>query len=271
MRASSTTGVTRSRRGRSRPCGRNGRRATRRAPAGCAPGSTRRARQRPPDSRRRIRRWRAAVEPDAWATLTHGDIAPSNDLRATDGWRRLDFEYAGVRHALYDALLWTLFCPFPLPLIERADTVYRAAIAGAFPPARDDGDYARARADVAAGRSLDLLRWQPPALLDRDREWAPGLTARRAVLLASRALPRRRGRRRAPLAPFAATLEALHRRLGARWNAERECGFDWPAFGDDRLWFGRDPVRHTRAPALPDCAEDLDAVLTRPAGGLRAW
>ena len=78
-------------------------------------------------------------EPGAWATLTHGDMAPSNNLRAKDGWRLLDFEYAGVRHALYDTLLWTLFCPFPLPLIERADRAYRAAMAGAFPPARDDG------------------------------------------------------------------------------------------------------------------------------------
>jgi hypothetical protein len=177
----------------------------------------------------------AAEEPGAWATLTHGDMAPSNNLRAGDGWRLLDFEYAGVRHALYDTLLWTLFCPFPLPLIERADRAYRAAMAGAFPPARDEGEYARARAHVAAGRTLDLLRWQPPTLLERDRDWAPGLTARQAVLWhLERFLAVAEGS--APtLAPIAATLEGLHRRLAAGWSAERERGLVWPAFGDDRL------------------------------------
>jgi hypothetical protein len=178
---------------------------------------------------------REAEEVGAWATLTHGDMAPSNNLLASDGWRLLDFEYAGVRHALHDTLLWTLFCPFPVPLIERADRAYRAAMAGAFPPARDDGEYARARAHVSAGRTLDLLRWQPPTLLERDRDWAPGLTARPAVLWhLERFLAVAEGGAPA-LVPIAATLEGLSRRLGARWGTERERGLVWPAFAADRL------------------------------------
>ena len=103
------------------------------------------------------------------------------------------------------------------------------------PPARDEGEYARARAHVAAGRTLDLLRWQPPALLERDRDWAPGLTARQAGLWhLERFLAVAEGG--APtFAPIAATLEGIHRRLAAGWSAERERGLVWPAFGDDRL------------------------------------
>jgi hypothetical protein len=178
---------------------------------------------------------RAAEDPGDWATLTHGDMAPSNNLLAPDGWRLLDFEYAGVRHALHDTLLWTLFCPFPVPLIARADQAYRAVMAGAFPAARDDGEYARARAQVATCRTLDLLRWLPPGLLARDREWAPGLTARGALLWhLARLLAIAEGGAPA-LVPITATLGALEQRLTARWGAERERGLVWPAFSADRL------------------------------------
>ena len=178
---------------------------------------------------------RTAEEAGAWATLTHGDMAPSNNRLARGGWRLLDFEYAGVRHALHDTLLWTLFCPFPVPLIERADQAYRAAMAEAFAPARDDGEYARARALVAAGRTLDLLRWQSPALLERDRDWAPGLTARQAVLWHLERFRAVAEGGVSTLAPIVATLEGLHRRLASDWSAERERGLVWPAFGADRL------------------------------------
>jgi hypothetical protein len=178
---------------------------------------------------------RAAEDPGDWATLTHGDMAPSNNLLAGGGWRLLDFEYAGVRHALYDTLLWTLFCPFPAPLIARADQSYRAVMADVFPAARDDGEYARGRAQVATCRTLDLLRWLPPGLLARDHEWAPGLTARGAVLWHLARL-RDIAEGGAPAyAPITTTLSALEQRLTARWSAERERGLVWPAFSADRL------------------------------------
>lgn len=178
---------------------------------------------------------RAGEDPGDWATLTHGDMAPSNNLLAADGWRLLDFEYAGVRHALYDTLFWTLFCPFPAGITERADEAYRAAMADAFPAAREDREYARARAQVAAARTLELLRWESPALLARDHGWAPGLTARGAVLWhLARFLAAAEGGAPA-LAPIVATLGALEGSLRIRWSAEREHGLLWPAFSSDRL------------------------------------
>jgi hypothetical protein len=170
-----------------------------------------------------------------WTTLTHGDMAPSNTLRAGDGWRLLDFEYAGVRPALYDGLLWTLFCPFPPDLIERADGVYRETLAARFPAAREERRYVTARARVAAWRMLDLLHWERPALLDADRPWAPGVGARGAVLWHLARFHALVGGGDAVTASLAAATRALERALLARWGAAPDAASVWPAFRADRL------------------------------------
>ncbi|HKZ08373.1 MAG TPA: hypothetical protein VJU81_23100 [Methylomirabilota bacterium] len=174
-------------------------------------------------------------EPGAWTTVTHGDMAPSNTLRAGDGWRLVDFEYAGVRPALYDALLWTLFCPFPPELIARADAAYRDGLAAGFPVARDARHYAAARARVAAWRMLDLLHWQAPALLDADRPWAPGVGARGAVLWHLARFHALAPMEDAVTAPIAAATRPLERALLARWGAPPDAASVWPAFRVDRL------------------------------------
>jgi Phosphotransferase enzyme family len=171
---------------------------------------------------------RAVEHPGPFATFTHGDMAPSNNHVTPTAVRLLDFEYAGVRHALYDALLWTLFCPFPAPLIERADAAYRAALAAGCLAARDDRTYLRARATVAACRTLNLLQWLPPSLLTADQLWAPSVSARQAVLwhlarfsaLASDV---------AELAPLIETLADLAHVLGTRWPPT-DPSLVWPAF-----------------------------------------
>ena len=173
--------------------------------------------------------------PGAWTTVTHGDMAPSNTLRAADGWRLVDFEYAGVRPALYDALLWTLFCPFPPELVERADAAYRDALAEGFPAARDARQYAAARARVAAWRMLDLLHWQSPALLEADRPWAPGVGARGAVLWHLARFHALAPADDAVTAPTAAATRPLERALLARWGAAPDAASVWPAFRADRL------------------------------------
>jgi hypothetical protein len=182
---------------------------------------------------------RFAAEPGEWTTLTHGDMAPSNTLRATDGWCLLDFEYAGVRPALYDALLWTLFCPFPADLIERADHAYREVLAAGLPAARDQRAYAAASARVAAWRVLDLLHWQPPALLAADRPWAPGVGARGAVLWHLGRFHRLAEVSCAQPDPavslLAAATRVLERALLARWGAAPDAASVWPAFRADRL------------------------------------
>jgi hypothetical protein len=180
---------------------------------------------------------RFAGEPGDWTTVTHGDMAPGNTALAPAGWRLLDFEYAGVRPALYDALLWTLFCPFPASLIETADRAYRETLAIAFAPARDDAAYASARAQTAAWRMLDLLHWQSPALLAADAPWAPGFGARAAVgwhLARFRVLAAA-----APddpaVAPIVAAIRRLESRLVARWGPAPDPAALWPAFADGRI------------------------------------
>ncbi|MGH7314517.1 MAG: phosphotransferase family protein [Candidatus Rokuibacteriota bacterium] len=171
---------------------------------------------------------RAVERPGPFATLTHGDMAPSNTHVTATTLRLLDFEYAGVRHALYDALFWTLVCPFPAALIDRADAAYRVELARACPAARADGAYAGARTTVAAWRMLNLLQWLPPSLLAADQPWAPGVSARQAVLwhlarfdaVASSA---------AGLAPLVETLAHLDRVLSARWNCRVDPAAVWPA------------------------------------------
>jgi hypothetical protein len=177
---------------------------------------------------------RFVERPGEWTTLTHGDMAPSNTGRTVSGWRLLDFEYAGVRPALYDALLWTLFCPFPPDLIERADRAYRDTMAAGFPAARDDATYVSARARVAAWRMLDLFHWQTPALLEADRVWAPNVGARGAILwhLARFHALARAASSDPIVTAIATTTAALERTLRARWGAPPDAAAVWPAFRD---------------------------------------
>ena len=180
---------------------------------------------------------RFAGEPGDWTTVTHGDMAPGNTALTSAGWRLLDFEYAGVRPALYDALLWTLFCPFPASLIEPADRAYRETLAIGFGAARDDGAYASARARTAAWRMLDLLHWQSPALLTADAPWAPGFGTRAAVVwhLARFRVLAEAAPDDPAVAPIAAAARRLESRLLARWGPAPDAGALWPALAGDRL------------------------------------
>jgi hypothetical protein len=172
---------------------------------------------------------RAAESPHPLTAFTHGDQAPSNNHLGRARTRLLDFEYGGVRPALYDALFWTLVCPFPAPLVVRAEAAYRQALGAAGPLARDDVAYRRSQALTAAWRTVNLLQWLPPSLLAADEPWAPGLSARQAILWhLDRFGDLAPGE--ALLAPLADALARLGAALGARWAAERETRLVWPAF-----------------------------------------
>jgi hypothetical protein len=194
----------------------------------------------------RVRDWLAAVgvtaeldrelelvakrveDPGPFASFTHGDMAPTNNFFGPRGARLLDFEWCGVRHALYDTLLWNLFCPFPDELAVRADAAYRAQLAKACVAARDDRHYERERAFVAAGRMLNMLQWHGPALLEADRPWAPDLTARQALAWHLR----RFHALAAPVRELGATVEALaalETRLRDRWRIEAGGLVPWKA------------------------------------------
>ena len=170
----------------------------------------------------------AVAHPGPFTTFTHGDMAPSNNHFSATGVRLLDFEYGGVRSALYDTLLWNLFCPFPPTVIERADAAYRSALATACPAARGDSPYAAARGVAVAWRTVNMLQWFGPRVLDQDGPWAPGLTVRQALLWhVERFMAFVVG---GPLAPITDAVDGLARALGERWRAERERTSAWPAF-----------------------------------------
>ncbi|QRK12120.1 phosphotransferase [Archangium violaceum] len=168
---------------------------------------------------------RALADPGPFLAFTHGDLAPGNVLFTPGGPRLLDFEYAGMRHAMYDALMWLVTVPFPDELVSRADITYRIALSSQCEAAQVDSQWARARATVALARTVNLFQWLPPRVLEEDREWAPGLSERAALL-------HHLARCRALLAPadgfpgLARTLRTLESRLSERWTVPP---FVWPA------------------------------------------
>lgn len=172
---------------------------------------------------------RTLADPGPFLAFTHGDMAPSNVLFTADGPRLLDFEYAGMRHAMYDALMWLVSVPFPDELVSRADITYRITLSAHCEAAQVDSAWARARATVALARTVNLFQWLHPRVLEEDREWAPGLSERAALL-------HHLARCRALLAPadgfpgLARTLETLEARLRERWTVPP---FSWPAFRQD--------------------------------------
>jgi phosphotransferase family enzyme len=169
---------------------------------------------------------RELADPGPFLAFTHGDMAPSNTLFTREGPRLVDFEYGGMRHALYDALMWLLTVPFPDPLIARADTFYRSGLSQACYAAQADSEYFRARALVAAARTVNVFQWISPKALEQDREWAPGFTERTALL---RHLERCRLLLEPvnPVPALSRTLSSLESRLRERWIVEP---FVWPAF-----------------------------------------
>jgi hypothetical protein len=169
---------------------------------------------------------RTLADPGPFLAFTHGDLAPSNVLFTPAGPRLLDFEYAGMRHALYDALMWLVTLPLPDELVSRADITYRITLSAHCEAAQVDSAWARARATLALARTVNLFQWLHPRVLEEDREWAPGLSERAALL-------HHLARCRALLAPaegfpgLAPTLETLESRLRERWTV---APFTWPAF-----------------------------------------
>jgi len=169
---------------------------------------------------------RELADPGPFLAFTHGDMAPGNSLFTREGPRLLDFEYAGMRNALYDALMWLLTVPLPEELVARADAYYRSGLSQGCYAAQVDSDYLRARATVAAARTVNVFQWISPKALERDRDWAPGFTERAALL---RHLERCRFLMEPlnPVPALARTLQSLEARLRERWTVELPV---WPAF-----------------------------------------
>ncbi|WP_163997789.1 phosphotransferase [Pyxidicoccus caerfyrddinensis] len=170
---------------------------------------------------------RELADPGPFLAMTHGDMAPGNTIFTPNGARLLDFEYCGMRHALYDCLMWLLVVPLPDELITRAELSYRIACSQSCDAAQVDTSWMRARAIVAAARTVNLFQWIPPKALEQDREWAPGFSERAALL---RHLARCRTvlEPQNPVPALSRTLASLESRLKERWSETP--AFVWPAF-----------------------------------------
>lgn len=171
-----------------------------------------------------------AVSARDFCCLTHGDVAPTNAVIAADGAAvLLDFEYAGYRHALVDALTWHLVCPLPEPLAEACDLAYRSELVNGISAAADDARWREERARIATWRGLDVLSWLPIAALDEDVPWVDDWTARSALLCIAGRLAALAALSETT-APVADAVLRLRDRLALRWPTTRAGPPEWPGF-----------------------------------------
>lgn len=176
--------------------------------------------------------------PGAWLALVHGDPCPDNALviagRGADHVRLIDFEFTQPAHALLDAIYWqfgfpTCWCAgrTASDVAARLDAAYRAEIAHAIAPARDDDAYRRERAHIAVAWLLRCLDWRLDDALNDDTTWGEA-SIRSRVLWYLQAVIDMTGR--ADVLPGTRSTAAmwLHE-LQQRWPATAPLGL-YPAF-----------------------------------------
>lgn len=166
--------------------------------------------------------WLELVErmgsPGAFLTLTHGDLAPSNVLLTASGPRLLDFEYTGVRSALYDVMFWEFVVPFPRTLARAMTRAYRGALAPYLPAAREDARFRRELLTLKTHRFYWWLTFRlGEALAGRDGHWVPGWRLRPAYLFYLQNYVTT-SRRLGEHGPLWRTAQALLSQLRRRWE-----------------------------------------------------
>ena len=85
----------------------------------------------------------------------------------------VDFEYADGRHRGYDVAAWYVLCPLEQPLLDAFHDGYGREIEGL------DA--------LIVWRTVQVVGMNQVELLDADREFAPGWSARASLLTALRA------------------------------------------------------------------------------------
>jgi hypothetical protein len=166
---------------------------------------------------------------DAWCGgvhrgISHGDPAPSNNHLGPRGARLLDFEYAALRHRLFDLAQWRARIPLPDAAFARLVAPHRDALVGTGRPwaSRDAFDAELDR--VVLVSAAYLLVWLPTAsLADADRSWVGPWSVRAALLHGLRLV---RAAEAAPPA-FGRPLAALHEALAGRWPEAEAHRVDW--------------------------------------------
>lgn len=175
---------------------------------------------------------RAYEQPGSYLAFSHGDPAPSNNPIAEGSGRvhLVDFEYAGYRHALYDATAWSVLCPLPVEWVSAFRNAFGAALSsgGAASLVAEPECYQEAWGTMCAYRALAMLSWFPDDTLHTDAEWAPGWSARRALISTCIRL-RDATRGIEPLEPLAELGERMSLTLRSRWPEFGDGAIVWPA------------------------------------------
>jgi hypothetical protein len=171
------------------------------------------------------------AEPGPWLSFSHGDPAPTNNHVGVQGVRLLDFEYAAYRHALYDITAWNVLCPLPPDLVTQMRQTFQQTLAATLQQAGEPIHFAMAWAELCAFRALAVLSWISLDVLAADQPFAPGWSAREAVLAAltrvsgvSASVP--------ALEPLVQVCDALCNALRVRWDefaTRDEVSTHWPA------------------------------------------
>jgi len=120
------------------------------------------------------------AHPQEKLAFTVGDMAPSNVLITGSGPVFIDFEYAGFRHAFYDAVFWRCICPFPATIATSMDEAYQQGWSDAG-SAMTHAVFTESMALMTAHRALWALTWGTHALWAADSEWAPRVGGRLLV------------------------------------------------------------------------------------------
>jgi hypothetical protein len=124
------------------------------------------------------------AEPGPFLSFSNGDAGANNYLVAHGDGRLIDFEFAGYRHALTDAVC--LYVPGPMwltvsdPVATGLEGEYRAALSRTVPQARDDQHFGFGLAAACMAFAIERLHRFP--VLDRRRPGDHGRLNRIATL-----------------------------------------------------------------------------------------
>jgi hypothetical protein len=129
----------------------------------------------------------ALVAPGLLLVFGHGDPCPDNWLEQDGELRLIDFEFAGLQHALLDAsyarsAFPTCWCCRSLPAdtVGRLELAYREEASAGVPELADDATYSRAVVDAAIFWALHSLRWGSVVAVE-DKAWGTASTRARIL------------------------------------------------------------------------------------------
>ena len=168
----------------------------------------------------------AIANPGPFLVFTHGDPCPDNCAYFAGQLRLIDFEAAGYRHALLDAVYGRMAFPtcwccqrVPAGAVAAMEQVYRAELVQGCPEAADDKRFGRGLVDACAYWTIQLLRtW--PKQLEADQEW--GISTLRQRVLARLEIMSETATEFNHLPVLADVTAEMAQRLRLRWSETAE-------------------------------------------------